>query len=64
LTRSTIAREQGIGEIELRGNLFVTGLTKEVLVLGGGKKVMPEDLERVYGSAPEISEIAVLALSR
>ena len=42
------------------GFLFVTGRTKEVLVLGGGKKVIPEDLERIYGSAPEISEIAVL----
>lgn len=40
--------------------MFVTGRTKEVLVLGGGKKVMPEDLERIYGSAPEVSEIAVL----
>jgi long-chain acyl-CoA synthetase len=46
--------------IDRDGFLFVTGRTKEVLVLGGGKKVMPEDLERIYGSAPEISEIAVL----
>ena len=88
--------EQGIGEIELRGNsitkgylnnpeanreaftadswfrtgdlgfldsdgfLFVTGRAKEVLVLGGGKKVIPEDLERIYSNAPEIAEIAVL----
>jgi len=29
-------------------------------VLGGGKKVIPEDLERIYSSAPEIAEIAVL----
>jgi long-chain acyl-CoA synthetase len=29
-------------------------------VLGGGKKVIPEDLERIYSAAPEISEIAVL----
>ena len=44
----------------LVGFLFVTGRVKEVLVLGGGKKVIPEDLERSYGGAPEIAEVAVL----
>jgi len=53
-------RTGDLGFNDRDGFLFVTGRTKEVLVLGGGKKVMPEDLERVYGSAPEISEIAVL----
>jgi len=28
--------------------------------LGGGKKVAPEDLEPIYGVAPEIAEVAVL----
>jgi long-chain acyl-CoA synthetase len=49
-----------LGFLDRDGFLFVTGRTKEVLVLGGGKKVIPEDLERIYGSAPEIAEIAVL----
>jgi long-chain acyl-CoA synthetase len=40
--------------------LFVTGRVKEVLVLGGGKKIIPDDLERSYGGASEIAEIAVL----
>jgi long-chain acyl-CoA synthetase len=53
-------RTGDLGFIDHDGFLFVTGRTKEVLVLGGGKKVMPEDLERIYGSAPEVSEIAVL----
>jgi long-chain acyl-CoA synthetase len=53
-------RTGDLGLIDRDGFLFVTGRTKEVLVLGGGKKVMPEDLERVYGSAPEVSEIAIL----
>ena len=53
-------RTDDLGLIDRDGFLFVTGRTKEVLVLGGGKKVMPEDLERVYGSAPEVSEIAIL----
>lgn len=53
-------RAGDLGLIDRDGFLFVTGRTKEVLVLGGGKKVIPEDLERIYGSAPEIAEIAVL----
>ena len=53
-------RTGDLGFVDRDGFLFVTGRTKEVLVLGGGKKVIPEDLERIYGSAPEVSEIAVL----
>ncbi|MEM7123044.1 MAG: AMP-binding protein [Pseudomonadota bacterium] len=40
--------------------LFITGRIKEAIVLGGGKKVSPEDLERVYGESALIAEIAVL----
>jgi long-chain acyl-CoA synthetase len=53
-------RTGDLGFVDRDGFLFVTGRSKEVLVLGGGKKVIPEDIERIYGSAPEISEIAVL----
>ena len=49
-----------MGLVDRDGFLFVTGRVKEVLVLGGGKKVIPEDLERSYGGAPEIAEVAVL----
>jgi len=48
------------GFVDRDGFLFVTGRLKEVLVLGGGRKVNPEDLERVYGGIPEISELALL----
>ena len=53
-------RTGDLGFIDRDGFLFITGRTKEVLVLGGGKKVIPEDLERIYGRASEISEIALL----
>jgi long-chain acyl-CoA synthetase len=53
-------RTGDLGCMDRGGFLFVTGRTKEVLVLGGGKKVIPEDLERIYGNALEVSEIAVL----
>ncbi|HEU0215992.1 MAG TPA: 1-acyl-sn-glycerol-3-phosphate acyltransferase, partial [Stellaceae bacterium] len=48
------------GFVDRDGFLFVTGRLKEVLVLGGGKKVTPEDVERVYGSIPEVTELAIL----
>jgi long-chain acyl-CoA synthetase len=53
-------RTGDLGFLDSDGFLFVTGRAKEVLVLGGGKKVLPEDLEAVYATAPEIAEIAVL----
>ena len=53
-------RTGDVGFVDRDDFLFVTGRVKEVLVLGGGKKVAPEDLERSYGSAPEIAEMAVL----
>lgn len=53
-------RTADLGFVDRDGFLFVTGRAKEVLVLGGGKKVTPEDLEPIYGSAPEIVEVAVL----
>jgi long-chain acyl-CoA synthetase len=53
-------RTGDLGFVDRDGFLFVTGRVKEVLVLGGGKKMAPEDLEPIYGSAPEIAEVAVL----
>lgn len=55
-------RTGDLGYLDSDGYLFVTGRAKEVIVLGGGKKISPEELERVYGTAPQIQEIAVLEL--
>jgi long-chain acyl-CoA synthetase len=52
-------RTGDLGFIDRDGFLFVTGRLKEILVLGGGKKVSPDELERIYGEAPEIAEIGV-----
>ncbi|MEX2649542.1 MAG: AMP-binding protein [Alphaproteobacteria bacterium] len=42
------------------GFLTVTGRVKETIVLGGGKKVSPEDLEKLYARSPFIAELAIL----
>jgi len=53
-------RTGDMGFVDRDGFLYVTGRSKEILVLGGGKKINPEELERVYGGAPQIHEIALL----
>ena len=56
-------RTGDLGYLDKDGFLFVTGRAKEVIVLGGGKKVNPEDLEKTYAANPLIGEIAVLERS-
>lgn len=48
-----------IGRIDRDGFLFVTGRAKDTLVLGGGKKIDPEVLEKLYGRSRYIREIAI-----
>ena len=49
-----------LGRLDDDGFLHVTGRIKETLVLGGAKKVNPEELERLYASCPLVGELAVL----
>jgi long-chain acyl-CoA synthetase len=53
-------RTGDLGRIDADGFLFVTGRAKEILVLGGGKKIDPEVLERSYAAMPGIAEIGLL----
>jgi len=53
-------RTADAGRLDSDGFLFVAGRRGDTIVLGGGKKVDPEELERLYGGRPEIREIAVL----
>jgi long-chain acyl-CoA synthetase len=62
-TRDGWFRTGDLGYLDADGFLFVTGRAKEVIVLGGGKKVNPEDLEKTYATNPVIGEIAVLERS-
>jgi long-chain acyl-CoA synthetase len=51
-----------LGYFDANGNLFITGRTKEVIVLSNGKNVYPEEVEAHYLKSPFISEICVLGL--
>jgi long-chain acyl-CoA synthetase len=53
-------RTGDLGRVDSDGFLYVTGRSKEVIVLGGGKNVMPEEVEAAYAARPAIREIAVL----
>lgn len=53
-------RTGDLGRLDTDGFLHVTGRLKELIVLGGGKNVMPEEVEAAYAAHPAIHEIAVL----
>jgi len=52
-----------LGFIDGKGFLHITGRLKNMIVLGSGKKVFPEEVESVLGKSPYIKEICVMAKS-
>jgi long-chain acyl-CoA synthetase len=52
-------RTGDVGHLDADGFLYVTGRIKEMIILGGGKKVLPEDIEKHYAS-PYFKELAIL----
>ena len=51
-----------LGRLDAKGNLFITGRAKEVIVLANGKNVYPDELETHYLQCPYIQEIAVVGI--
>ena len=56
-------RTGDLGCLDRDGFLHVAGRARDTLVLGGGKKVNPEDLEKIYGASRYIQEIAIFERS-
>lgn len=53
-----------LGYLDRRGRLYITGRSKEVIVLGSGKNIYPEEIEAHYEKSPFIQELCVVGLSR
>ena len=49
-----------IAKIDKDGHIFITGRIKNMIVLQGGKKVFPEEVEAVLEKSDYISEVCVL----
>ncbi len=52
-----------IGEIDKQGFIKITGRIKNMIVLGGGKKIFPEEVEAVLENSPLVKEVCVMALT-
>ena len=51
-----------IAEIDKDGYIQITGRIKNMIVLGGGKKIFPEEVEAVLEQSSKIKELCVLSL--
>lgn len=49
-----------LGYRDRGGYYFITGRSKEMIVLSTGKKIFPDELEKFYQQAPSIKEICLL----
>ena len=52
-----------IGEIDKQGFIKITGRIKNMIVLGGGKKIFPEEVEAVLETSELIKEVCVMSLT-
>lgn len=57
-------RTGDLGHLDSEGYLFITGRSKEVIVLSTGKNIYPEEVEKHYSASGLIKEICVTGLER
>ncbi len=53
-----------IAKISKEGHIYITGRIKNMIVLSGGKKVFPEEVEAVLEKSSYFTEVCVLGISR
>lgn len=53
-----------IAEFDSDGRLYITGRIKNMIVLSGGKKVFPEEVEAVLEQNPNFAELCVFGATR
>jgi len=52
-----------LGFLDAAGRLYITGRAKELIVLGSGKNVYPEEIETHYLQSPWIRELCVVGIA-
>lgn len=57
-------RSGDIGKLDSDGYLFITGRSKEVIVMNTGKNIYPEEVEKLYSGSNLIKEICVTGLGK
>jgi long-chain acyl-CoA synthetase len=53
-----------VAKIDKNGFIYITGRIKSMIVLSGGKKVFPEEVESVLEKSPKFAEICVFGANR
>ncbi len=52
-------RTGDLGRLDAKGNLYITGRSKDLIVLGSGKNVYPDEVEFAISKSPFVKEICV-----
>ncbi|MBP7212385.1 AMP-binding protein [bacterium] len=53
-----------IAKLDKTNHIYITGRIKNMIVLSGGKKVFPEEVEKVLEKSDKFREVCVLGISR
>ncbi len=52
-----------LGKLDRNGRLVIVGRVKDVIVTATGENVYPDDIERLIGKVPHVSELAIVGVT-
>ncbi|MFO0662330.1 MAG: AMP-binding protein [Polyangiaceae bacterium] len=56
-------RTGDLGKLDRKGNLVISGRSKDVVVTASGENIYPDDVERLLGKVPHIDELAIVGVT-